>query len=114
MGALVTGIFATPDSNANLNTNLAGLVGKTLWVEQLKAIGLTMALSIGATVVIAYAVKAVIGLRQRRRRGVRARRERPRRGRLPPRRGRLSRRVLGGGVRRGRPRSRKNLRETST
>jgi len=63
MGALVTGIFATPDVNANLNTNLAGIVGKTLWLEQLKAMGLTVALSVGATVVIAYAIKAVIGLR---------------------------------------------------
>ena len=63
MGALVTGIFATPDANANLNTNLAGIVGKTLWLEQLKAMGLTVALSVGATVVIAYAIKAVIGLR---------------------------------------------------
>jgi Amt family ammonium transporter len=63
LGALVTGIFATPDVNGNLNTNLAGLVGKTLWVEQLKAIGVTLALSVGATAVIALAVKAVIGLR---------------------------------------------------
>src|SRR3954452_16643390 len=63
MGALVTGFFATPDVNANLSTNLAGVVGKTLWVEQLKAMGLTMTLSIGATVVIAYAIKAVLGLR---------------------------------------------------
>jgi Amt family ammonium transporter len=63
MGAFVTGIFATPDVNGNLNTNLAALLGKTLWIEQLKAIGLTMALSIGGTVVIAYAVKAAFGLR---------------------------------------------------
>jgi Amt family ammonium transporter len=63
MGALVTGIFATPDVNANLNTNLAALVGKTLWIEQLKAIGLTMVLSIGATALIAYALKAAFGLR---------------------------------------------------
>ena len=28
MGALVTGIFATPDANPNLNTNLSGLVGR--------------------------------------------------------------------------------------
>jgi Amt family ammonium transporter len=63
LGALVTGIFATPDANANLNTNLAGLVGKTLWLEQLKAIGLTMALSIGVTAVLGYALKAVLGLR---------------------------------------------------
>jgi len=63
MGALVTGIFATPDANANLNTNLGGIVGHTLWLEQLKAMGLTVTLSVGATVVIAYAIKAVIGLR---------------------------------------------------
>ena len=63
MGALLTGFFATPDANANLNTNLAWIVGHSLWLEQLKAIGLTLALSIGATVVLASIVKAVIGLR---------------------------------------------------
>jgi Amt family ammonium transporter len=63
MGALVTGFFATPDVNANLNTNLAGIVGKTLWIEQLKAIGLTLTLSVGATAVIAFAIKAALGLR---------------------------------------------------
>jgi Amt family ammonium transporter len=63
MGAFVTGIFATPDVNGNLNTNLSALVGKTLWIEQLKAMGFTIVLSVGATVVIAYAVKAVLGLR---------------------------------------------------
>ncbi len=55
LGALLTGFLATPEANANLNTNLAGLVGKTLWLEQLKAMGLTLALSVVAT--------AVIGLR---------------------------------------------------
>jgi Amt family ammonium transporter len=63
MGALVTGIFATADVNANLSTNLASIVGHTLWLEQLKAMGVTLALSIGGTVVIAYALKATIGLR---------------------------------------------------
>jgi Amt family ammonium transporter len=63
MGALLTGIFATPEVNANLSTNLAAVLGKTLWIEQLKAIGLTLTLSIGATAVIAYAIKAVLGLR---------------------------------------------------
>ena len=63
MGALVTGFFATPEMNPNLNTNLAGLVGKTLWLEQLEAIGLTIVLSVGATVVIALGLKAAIGLR---------------------------------------------------
>jgi Amt family ammonium transporter len=63
MGAFVTGIFATPDVNANLSTNLANIVGKSLWLEQLKAIGFTMVLAVGATVVIAYALKATLGLR---------------------------------------------------
>jgi Amt family ammonium transporter len=63
LGALVTGIFATPSVNANLNTNLSGLVGKTLWLEQLKAIGVTMSLAIGGTVVLGFALKAVLGLR---------------------------------------------------
>jgi len=63
MGALVTGIFATPDVNGNLNTNLAALVGKTLWIEQLKAMGFTVVLSVVATAAIAYGIKAVVGLR---------------------------------------------------
>jgi len=63
LGAFVTGIFATADVNANLLTNLKDYVGKTLWVEQLKAMGLTIAMSVAATVVIAYIVKAVVGLR---------------------------------------------------
>jgi ammonium transporter, Amt family len=63
LGALVTGFVATPDANANLNTNLADVVGKTLWLEQIKAMGLTLALAIGATFVLATAVKKLIGLR---------------------------------------------------
>jgi Amt family ammonium transporter len=63
LGALLAGVFATADANANLSTNLAGLLGKTLWIEQLKAIGVTLVLSIGATVVLAFLVKAVLGLR---------------------------------------------------
>lgn len=63
LGAFVTGIFATSEANPNLATNLKDIVGKTLWLEQLKAMGLTMGLAIGATVVLAYALKATIGLR---------------------------------------------------
>ena len=55
--------LATADANPNLDTNLAGVVGKTLWLEQIKAIGLTMALAIGGTFVVAMAVKKLIGLR---------------------------------------------------
>jgi Amt family ammonium transporter len=63
LGAFLTGIFATPDVNPNLLLNLKDVVGKTLWIEQLKAIGLTLVLSTAATAVIAYAIKAAIGLR---------------------------------------------------
>jgi Amt family ammonium transporter len=63
MGALLAGIFATPEVNSNLSTNLSSLVGHTLWIEQLKAIGLTLAISVVGTSVIAMAVKALFGLR---------------------------------------------------
>lgn len=63
LGALLTGFLATHDANANLALNLKDIVGHTLWIEQLKAMGLTIALSIVATVVIAYVVKALVGLR---------------------------------------------------
>ena len=63
LGALMTGFLATADVNANLSTNLKAILGKTLWIEQLKAIGLTLCLAIVGTVLIAYIVKAVVGLR---------------------------------------------------
>lgn len=63
IGALVTGIFATPTVNANLDLNLKGIVGSTLWIEQLKAMGFTIVLSVVATAILAYGIKAVIGLR---------------------------------------------------
>jgi Amt family ammonium transporter len=63
LGALVTGILATADANANLNLNLTGIVGSTLWLEQLKAMGLTLVISLVGTTVIAYALKFTLGLR---------------------------------------------------
>ena len=71
LGALLTGFLATGSINGNLTeanaaakaNGLAAIVGKSLWLEQLKAIGITLALAIVGTVVIAYIVKAVLGLR---------------------------------------------------
>ena len=63
LGALLTGFLATPSANPNLTTNLGAIVGKTLWLEQLKAMGLTVAMAVGGTVILAYVIKAVIGLR---------------------------------------------------
>jgi Amt family ammonium transporter len=63
LGALLTGVFATPAVNANLSTNLKDVVGKTLWIEQIKAIGITLVLASVATVIIALIVKTLVGLR---------------------------------------------------
>jgi Amt family ammonium transporter len=67
MGAFLTGVLARHGVNANLATNLSGYVTNSatqkLVFEQVKAIGVTIALAVGGTLVIAYAVKAVVGLR---------------------------------------------------
>jgi Amt family ammonium transporter len=58
LGALLTGFLATSSVNGNISKLTNGLI-----FEQLKAMGLTLALSISATIVIAYIVKALVGLR---------------------------------------------------
>jgi len=63
LGALVTGFLATPKVNPNLSTNLADIVGKTLWIEQIKAIGVTLVMAVVGTVILASLVKVTIGLR---------------------------------------------------
>lgn len=77
MGALLTGFLATSSVNGNLSliadaasanpatkNGLAKLVANGgLWFEQLKAVGVTLALAIIGTVVIAYIIKFTIGLR---------------------------------------------------
>jgi ammonium transporter, Amt family len=72
LGALLTGFLATNSVNGNLTeangaakaNGLAKLVADGgLWIEQVKAIGVTLVLAIVGTLVIAYIVKAVVGLR---------------------------------------------------
>jgi Amt family ammonium transporter len=72
MGALLTGFLATNAVNGNLTdgnsyakqNGLANLVANGgLWMEQVKAIGITLVLAIVGTLVIAFVVKMVIGLR---------------------------------------------------
>jgi Amt family ammonium transporter len=70
LGAFMTGVLATGVVNGNLTSGaalkngLAKLVTEGgLWHEQLKAIGITLALSVIATLVLGLIVKAVIGLR---------------------------------------------------
>ena len=72
IGAFLTGVLANASVNSNLTdanaaakqNGLAHLVAKGgLWLEQLKAMGITIIMAITATVVLAYLVKALIGLR---------------------------------------------------
>ncbi|MEA3208380.1 MAG: ammonium transporter, Amt family [Chthoniobacter sp.] len=63
LGAILTGLLATVDVNANLSTNLKDIVGKTLVFEQLKAVAFTLTLSIIGTIIIAIVVKVIVGLR---------------------------------------------------
>ena len=76
MGALLTGFLAVPAKLADgvtpnpdaVNGNLASFVdkfiyGHSLWMEQVKAIGVTLVLAVVSTVVLGYLVKLVIGLR---------------------------------------------------
>ena len=74
LGALLTGFLATPKVNANIakadpanyattNGMADRILGHTLWMEQLKAIGVTLVLAVVATLVLGYVLKAVLGLR---------------------------------------------------
>ena len=76
LGALMTGILADPAVNSNLQLStsdpknpatvngLAKIVtDHMLWLEQVKAICLTLVLAVVGTAVIAFIVKAVVGLR---------------------------------------------------
>jgi Amt family ammonium transporter len=67
IGAVLTGMFARNSANANLSLNLKDYVKDSLMqplvIQQLKAMGVTLALAIAGTTVIAFAVKALVGLR---------------------------------------------------
>ena len=63
LGTIMTGFLATIDANGNLATNLSRIVRSTLWLEQLKAIFITLTIALVGTLVIAYIVKLFIGLR---------------------------------------------------
>jgi Amt family ammonium transporter len=63
VGLLVTGFFATTSANPALANNLGALVGRTLWLEQLKGVGLTFVWTCAGTALVALLVKAVVGLR---------------------------------------------------
>lgn len=59
LGAFLTGVFAT----ASVNPNVAKLAPHFLWLEQLKAIGITIVVAVVGSVAIGLLVNAVVGLR---------------------------------------------------
>ena len=69
LGAFLTGLLATATVNPNLSAipaqrnGLAQMIGHMLWLEQLKAIGITIALALVGTSLIGLIVRATIGLR---------------------------------------------------
>jgi ammonium transporter, Amt family len=69
LGAFLTGLFATATVNGNLSgapatqNGLAKVIGHSLWLEQLKAISITVFLAVIASAIIGLVVKTVIGLR---------------------------------------------------
>src|SRR5215510_3584099 len=75
LGAFLTGVFATASVNPNLllsvtgspnpatQNGLARIVGHTLWLEQLKAIAITIVVAVVGSAVIGAIVRGVIGLR---------------------------------------------------
>src|SRR5438094_5850228 len=75
LGALLTGLLATASVNPNLllsvtvppnpatRNGLARMVGHTLWVEQLKAIGITIVFAVVGSAIIGAIVRGLIGLR---------------------------------------------------
>ena len=70
IGLMLTGVLASAVANPNLLATTAGanglkaaLEGGTLWLVQLKAIGITLSLVVPATLIITLAVRAVVGLR---------------------------------------------------
>jgi ammonium transporter, Amt family len=75
LGAFLTAIFATARINPNLSLStgatpnpatqngLARIVGHTLWIEQLKAIVITIVLAVVGSTLIGAVVRGAIGLR---------------------------------------------------
>jgi Amt family ammonium transporter len=69
LGMVLTGIFADAAVNPNLlgaaaqANGLAQLVGHGLWLEQLKAMSVTLAISVIGTTVAAYLVKIIMPVR---------------------------------------------------
>jgi Amt family ammonium transporter len=63
VGMVLTGVFADVAVNGNLATNLGSAMGRGLWIEQLKGMGIAFGLATGGTLLIALTLRATMGLR---------------------------------------------------
>jgi ammonium transporter, Amt family len=75
LGAFLTGVLATASVNPNLSLSVVGslnpatqnglakIVGHTLWLEQLKAIAVTIVFAVVGSAIIGAIVRGLIGLR---------------------------------------------------
>ena len=63
VGAFLTGLLARVEVNPHLATNLSGIVGRTLWFEQLEAMVVTILLAVVGTIIVGSIVRSVVGLR---------------------------------------------------
>jgi Amt family ammonium transporter len=63
IGVLLTGILARVDVNPRLAVHLGGIVGRMLWLEQLKAIVIVMAVAIIGSFIAGFIANLVVGLR---------------------------------------------------
>jgi ammonium transporter, Amt family len=63
IGSILTGFLATADVNPNLSRNLADIVGKTLFLQQLKAVVVTLAIAVTGSFVLGYLVRIFFGVR---------------------------------------------------
>jgi Amt family ammonium transporter len=63
LGVLLTGFLARTDVNPRLAVHLGGLVGKTLWVQQLEAIVVTMVIAIVGSFIAGALARVFVGLR---------------------------------------------------
>jgi Amt family ammonium transporter len=63
LGVLLTGFLARTEINPRLALHLGGLVGHTLWLQQLEAIFVTIAVAVAGTFIAGAIVMVVVGLR---------------------------------------------------
>jgi len=61
LGAILTGFLATTEVNPL--ANVKDIVGKTLFLEQFKAVAVTLVIAVAGSFILAYFVRFCIGLR---------------------------------------------------